>query len=348
MSAEPFTLCENCKNYKFYNCCCWRCKSCQSFVADNDDYKYCTKYQCDCFRGWHASKKNFRKIKKKKYKCSKCKAFRRPIQNETPKVEKAIFNEAQIDAWLESETPTEQVDIPDRYKAIMQGLVNPYKSAYLKKVADRNRRYQKHLNKVNALPPMPKTEKIPPEVAFDSSETPRMRNGLPHDELRYQRECKVLARKQVLVHRASRYINNVFYLNGTYGACSTYCAIMQELCEANDIDYKIKLGFLNLDDPIDKGSVTHCYMEIYGKIYDTMPSLSRLIEERTGDSSPRFVSETLPKGYKHIILNRKSHIGLLLQYSRLKKGTYKFENPDPNTRKFMNSIRKHLRETLTR
>jgi hypothetical protein len=117
----------------------------------------------------------------------------------------------------------------------MQGLVNPYESAYLKKVADRNRRYQNHLNKVNTLPLTGKVlqaaelddsdffaassvnqlkheisflkslrpcedrdiwieelEKLQVArhrpVAFDSSETPRMSNGLPHDALRYQRE----------------------------------------------------------------------------------------------------------------------------------------------------------------
>jgi hypothetical protein len=131
------------------------------------------------------------------------------------------YTQDELEEYLQSETPTEQADIPDRYKATL-------KPAYLKKVADRNRRYQNHLNKVNALTPMPETEKLPGEaelddsdffaassvnrlkheisfliwieeleklqvarhrpVAFDSSETPRMSNGLPHDALRYQRE----------------------------------------------------------------------------------------------------------------------------------------------------------------
>lgn len=102
MSGEPFTLCKNCKNYKFYNCCCWRCNSCQSFMTDNDDYKYCIKDKCECDRK-HLSKKKFRKMKEKKsYKCTKCNGKRRAIQNEETE---HTFNEAQVDAWLKSETP---------------------------------------------------------------------------------------------------------------------------------------------------------------------------------------------------------------------------------------------------
>lgn len=103
MSAEPFTLCENCRNYKFYNCACWRCKYCQSFLADDDSYKYCTKDACECPKEIHLSAKEYRKQKKRKsFKCKTCKRKTKAIQN---KDTTHTFNEGQIDAWLKSETP---------------------------------------------------------------------------------------------------------------------------------------------------------------------------------------------------------------------------------------------------
>jgi hypothetical protein len=133
---KPFTACIECRGYVYYNCCCYRCMECDTWLAEDDSWE-CQGSSCKYINSdWEEPREgscHHNDYPKRRYACSECKCLSKPIKNETTE---HTLNKAQIDAWLESETPTEQVDIPDRYEAIMQGLVNPYESAYLKKVAD--------------------------------------------------------------------------------------------------------------------------------------------------------------------------------------------------------------------
>jgi hypothetical protein len=128
-----------------------------------------------------------------------------------------------------------------------------------------------------------------------------------------------------IINAAHNIINLKWASAGSYGNCVLYCGLMADLCDRHNIPFKVVLGFANVDEPGSphpKMSSPHCYMEIFGKIYDTSPSVNYIADASGCSPCTKTITEHRPDGFKLFIQNKKQYASVLAGYKMVKNRTY--------------------------